>query len=317
MGKCEKTEVFVMPALWNFIKHSKVVIVVLLMLIIAYIIYFYAYFAKITDDAYVVANIRPVAAQVSGVIHKIAVKNGQFVKKGQLLFSLDDRAFIDRYQAAEAVYQKAKLHFDDVTQTVNLVKADLKISLAKKPAKSSQNDAVDFSHQKLENRLKTAERVQATAFDEMQAAFASLKLAKYNLAATKVYAKTDGTISNLFLARGSPVRAFVPLFAFVDTRQWWVQANFKETDLAHVHIGEKATIRLKMYLGKKIYHGTVESVNWAVGRHQTNASDLLQKIPPENQWLLLPQRFPVLIHIEHPDPDYPLHVGASAYVSLG
>ena len=95
-----------------------------------------------------------------------------------------------------------------------------------------------------------------------------------------------------------------------------MQANFKETELGNVKIQDKVNIRLRMYSGQKVYHGNIVSVNWAVNRQTTNNDNKLQDIASENDWVLLPQRFPVLIKIEKPDPDFPLHVGASAYVKI-
>lgn len=65
-----------------------------------------------------------------------------------------------------------------------------------------------------------------------------------------------------------------------------------------------------------MFHGVVISTNWAVGRQETQASSQLQKVARENEWVLLPQRFPVQIKILDLDPKFPLNVGASTYVYI-
>ncbi len=273
-----------MSAFTNFLKKSKLLIGIVIVIVLGYLAYFYFYFSKITDNAYVVANVRPVATSVSGIVKDICVKNGQFVQKGQVLLQLDDTAYKNAYLIAKMDFMQ-------------------------------QQKAYQEAQEKFENG-----KLSYKAYMLSQSKFAQAKarenIAKANLDATRPRALSDGIISNMFLAPGAPAEAYKPLFVIVDTSKWWVQANFKETDLGGVKVGQKANIRLRMYLGDKVYHGVVESVNWAVGRQQINQASYLQQIPSENQWLLLPQRFPVLIRIKDPDPHYPLHVGASAYVSL-
>ena len=161
----------------------------------------------------------------------------------------------------------------------------------------------------LENQIITQKSV-------IKANKAKVNLAQYDLNHTVIYAETDGFIANMFVAVGTPVKALEPLFSFVDTDKWFVQANFDETNLSNVQIGDKATVRFRTYLGEKIYYGKVISINWAVNRQKTNQGNYLQEVENENQWVLLPQRFPVLIEVENNDPHYPLRVGASAYVEI-
>ena len=278
-----------MPTLLNFLKRSKLLYAFIIFLILAYAIYFYIYFYPITNNAFVVANYRPVAAQVSGYVDKIYVKNGEKVKSGQILFSINPEPY--QYKV-ENLYN-------------SLLAAKAELNLLNEQVKNNKTHG---------NAGQTQLEKQKYLINQITA---KLKMAQYNLSQTKVYAQSNGIISNLFLAPGSPVKALSPLFSFIDTSQWWVQANFKETDIPEgIKAGDKANIRLRMYLGEKIYHGVITSVNWAVSRQHTDSTSHMQNIPPENQWVLLPQRFPVMIKILDPDPKFPLSVGASAYVTL-
>ena len=286
-----------MQGLFNLLRRSKLVLGIIVILIIGYIGYFFFHFSITTDNAFVLANIQPIAAEVSGKVEKVYVSNNEYVKKGTLLFTLDAKA-------CQIKLEQAKLDADALKGQLSLAKSSL--------ADFKQKDLLQ---QEGGSRAQLQSIVSQKQI-QLQKAQLSIEIAQAKLIATKVYAIEDGVVSNLFLTPGTLIQAYQPLFAFIDTNQWWVQANFKETDLAKVKKGDKAKIRLRMYFGDKIYHGTVESTNWAVGRRVTDASDLLQKVSQENQWLLLAQRFPVLIKINKPDPNFPLHVGASAYVTI-
>jgi membrane fusion protein (multidrug efflux system) len=102
-----------------------------------------------------------------------------------------------------------------------------------------------------------------------------------------------------------------PLFAIVVAHSYWVDANFKETELTGVHPGLPATIVLDMY-PKHEFHGRVESLSRGTGA----AFSLL---PPQNangNWVKVAQRVPVRISVDDPDPAFPLRVGATATVTV-
>ncbi len=103
----------------------------------------------------------------------------------------------------------------------------------------------------------------------------------------------------------------MPLFPIVDSANWWVDANFKETDLTRIHPGQKATISVDMYPDHE-FSGVVE----AVGPASTAAFSLL---PPQNasgNWIKLTQRFPVRVSITLKPDDPAMRVGASANVTV-
>jgi membrane fusion protein (multidrug efflux system) len=108
------------------------------------------------------------------------------------------------------------------------------------------------------------------------------------------------------------VQAGTPAFAVIEDGRWWVDANFKETDLARIKPGQKATIRLDMYSGRRL-DGVVESISLGSGA-------VFSVLPPENatgNWVKVTQRFPVRIAITSPpSPEQPLRAGASATVSI-
>ncbi len=287
------------------------------------------------------AKYRPVAAQVSGYIKQVYVKNGETIKKGQILFEIDDKPYQYKVEQLSNQLLADKKELELIQQDIQILKdkytvTEDMLNLAKENSSAAEalartgamanllKDKYTTKYQELISQLhETRGLIKQKYIREKQQNFiiqqteAQLKTAKYDLAETKVYANSDGIVSNLFLSAGSPVKARVPLFSFIDTSEWWVQANFEETDIPQgIRPGTKANIRLKMYLGEKVYKGVVTSINWAVYRQEVDEYSMMQRVISENEWVLLPQRFPVMIKILDPDPKYPLNVGASAYVSL-
>lgn len=311
---------------------------VLIIGIISAITYLFSFLYPITDNAFIVANIRPVAADVSGYVTDLFVVNGQKVKKGDPLFIVFQKPYEYTYKAALADVEVAKHEYTTISE-----------QLAQDVA--SQN-AAEQTYKKLANDLKSYQAAyqtyavakldvdnlnydtktaynnfialkQKVAVDKSNLKVQEQKIkrlealagvAKVNLDETVVRAASDGIIQNMYLSLYTPIKIHDPIFSFVDTSDIYIQANFTETDLRLIRAGDKATIIPRMYLGQKVFHGVVLSTNWSVERQETNPRSQLQKVARENEWVLLPQRFPVQIKILDPDPKFPLNVGASMYV---
>jgi multidrug resistance efflux pump len=131
-----------------------------------------------------------------------------------------------------------------------------------------------------------------------------------------VRAPSNGVVDNMYISTNTPIKIHEPVFSFIDTTNYYIQANLNETDLRNVRVGDKVTIKLRMYYFDKIFHGVIVNTLWAADRQTTSAKTQLQKVQNENEWLLLPQRFPVQIKVLDVDPNYPLNPGASAYVYI-
>ena len=126
--------------------------------------------------------------------------------------------------------------------------------------------------------------------------------------------QAKGVIDNMYVSVNTPITIHQPVFTFIDTSNFYIQANFNETDLRNVRSGDDVYIILRMYYFDKIFHGKVANSLWAAERQKTATKSQIQLVNNENEWLLLPQRFPIQIKILDPDPNYPLNPGASAYV---
>lgn len=246
-----------------------------------------------TDDAYINANIVQITPQVSGQVIKLHIHNNQFVKAGDLLFEIDPEPYkiaLEKVKAqlaiAQATWQNDKTHS---TRIIELVKKKT------------------LSIQDYDDTIKTL-NVAAANF---QLAKAALDQAELDLRNTRVYASTNGTISNMTLRSGNVINAYQPLFALISNELFWVDANFKETELQNVRIGQTASIEVDMYPGH-VFHGIVESIS---GGSDT-AFSLLPSQNSTGNWIKITQRVPVKISILDTNSRYPLRIGTTATVTI-
>jgi membrane fusion protein (multidrug efflux system) len=292
-----------------------------------------------TQDAYARAHIVQIAAQVSGLVEQVYVDDQQAVKSGEALFDIDPRKFrialeqaraqLDKtrqellaaeaavnaaqslVQARRAQWEDAKQHADRVLALV--AKGDLPDSEGDKVRAALSTARADLAAARADLEKAKRQRGKSGANNaRLRAALADVAQAQLDLKHTHITAPAAGILGNLTLRAGTIVDKDKPLFALVETGTWWVEANYKETELARIHPRQPATIQVDMY-SDHIFHGVVESISPASG----TAFSLL---PPENatgNWVKVTQRFPVKIRItDAPDPDYPLRVGASSQVTV-
>lgn len=304
------------------------------------IYHIFSYLIPFTDNAFVVTNVTPIAADVSGFITKINVKNGQLVKKNDPIFEVYQEPYRLAVEQASADYQQGlkkiivlERQVDQANSQVKSIQADLDKTNYELGLKKDQSvaDAIpvmeirklEYDVKNLSNKLESMKHEVAillAQIEEQKQTVASLKAkkdnAKVNFDLTTVRAPSDGVIDNMYVSLNTPIKIHEPVFSFIDTTNYYIQANLNETDLRNVRVGDKVTIILRMYYFDKIFHGEIVNTLWAVERQNTSNKSQLQKVQNENEWLLLPQRFPVQIKILDSDPNYPLNPGASAYVYI-
>ncbi|PWY54213.1 HlyD family secretion protein [Legionella qingyii] len=316
--------------------------VVLSLALLAVLYYFFSFLIPFTNNAFVVANIRPVAAIVSGYITDLYVKNEQYVHKGQPLFTVFQEPYKLIYnrlveetltakedlQSLQYQLQKDKQLLIQYLQEYNRIHLNyLRNKAVLKSGAISEINVKDLQYEDRGSLAKVNMQKQQISLDErniqsIQHKIKSLiyktRYAKVNLEHTTVYAQSNGRIQNMYLSLGTPIEINKPIFSFVDTDDFFIQANFTELDLRMVKTGAKVYIIPRMYFGTKLYHGTVVSRAWAANRQITNPKTQLQTVTNDtNNWLLLPQRFPVQIKLDDYDPKhYPLPVGATCYVII-
>lgn len=246
-----------------------------------------------TDDAYINADIVQIAPRVTGQVTKLHVQNNQYVTENQTLFEIDVLPFelAAREAAAQLDASKAELSIAKLTSTRTL-------KLVKKHVASQQEG-------------DTVEANLRSALAAIQLAEANLQKMKLNLSYTKISAPASGWVTNVTLHSGNIVQANQPLFALITDKMFWVDANFKETDIGKIKAHQKVQIIVDMY-PKHPFEGVVESISGGSG----NAFSLL---PPQNatgNWVKVTQRVPVRIRILNPNGNYPLRIGTSANIKV-
>lgn len=320
--------------------HLTLPVVVVGITFIIGICHWFSYLLPFTDNAFVVTNVTPIAADVSGYITEIHVKNGESVRKNQPLFTVYPVPYQLAYRQACANYQEAKKKIvvlrKQVESTLALIqsvesqlaKAQYELGLkqhkqvveavSKLDIKKLSYDVSTLSNKKI--ALQKDVDVLMAKIEQQKYTVESLKAkkenAKVNLDLTVVRAPSDGVIDNLYISPYTPIKIHEPVFSFIDTSNYYIQANFNETDLRWVRPGDKAYIVLRMYYFHKIFHGVVVNSLWAAERQKTAKKSQIQLVANDNEWLLLPQRFPLQIKILDQDPKFPLNPGASAYVYI-
>ncbi len=319
------------------LKHTLIVTGLGLLAVTGYLYWQYEQAYPSTDDAYVNANVINVAARVDGMVTQVFVKEHQHVVAGQPLFNLDATPFqvaLNRAQAnldnakqqvagaqsevitSQALVAERQAQYEntqkDTKRTLTLVAQ--KLYAVSQGDNAISNLAVSKAalHAALSQLNEAKQKLGALGENNasIRAAKAALAQAELNLSYTHVVAAADGYLVNVTLRQGDQVNAYQDLFALVENNQWWVTANFKETDLARIRPNQNATVTIDMYPNHP-FQGKVSSISEGSG-----ASFSL--LPPENatgNWIKVTQRFPIRIRIQN-DARFPLRMGASSKVVI-
>lgn len=253
----------------------------------------YGHYYLSTDDAYINANMVQISPRITGRVEKLYVNNNQYVKQGQRLFTLDATPFEIAVQSAKAQVQMAEA---DVGKSLTVSKRTL--SLVKQRYSSLQEG---------DNATASLKAAQG----QLEFVKAGLRDALLNLTYTNVMSPTDGWIANLSLRTGDVIAANQPLFVIISNDVFWVDANFKETEMAHIKVGQIATIVSDLYPDHP-FKGVVESISGGAG-------SVFSLLPPQNatgNWVKVTQRVPVRIRILNPDQRYQLRIGTTATITL-
>ena len=303
--------------------------------------YFFIKGFEETEDAYVSGNQVMVSAQVAGNISKINVDNMDPVQAGDVLLELDDtNAKLSFEQAksnlANAVRQVSQLNYT-VKQLKSAVRAN-EITLAQAQGnlnrrvqlvKDGAIDKESFQHAKEAVELAKANLTtsqnqlganQALLLDgplseqpQIQSAVSNLKQAWLNLERTKIRSPIKGYVARRNAQVGQAVSVGGALMAVVTTDQMWLDANFKETQLTHMRIGQPVEIHFDLYGKDKTFNGKVVGIEMGTG----SAFSLLPTQNATGNWIKVVQRVPVRIQL---DPqqliENPLRIGLSATVKV-
>jgi Multidrug resistance efflux pump len=320
----------------RWLKRFLVLIILIIVAFGAYAYFQIADYYPNTDDAYIHAHVVNISPRVTGHIVHIYVRDNQVVHAGQPLVKIDPEAYQYDVEKAEAELAQAERQTDAIQ--ANIAAAEARVSADQITYQNAQRNAQRaaalaaqkyLSAQEADNRMTAAkgamaqwqaEKANLSATRAQQslnaariaAAKAALGTAKMYLAETTLYAPITGVVSKVDKIHvGDVVSINQDLFPLIGNAQYWVEANYKETDLNRVHPGQAARIQVDMYPNHK-FNGTVVSLSGGAG----NAFSLL---PPENatgNWVKVTQRVPVRVMITNPDPKLPLRIGTSASVTI-
>ena len=324
-------------------KGLSIFILLLLLIAIGSAAYWYFFIKGFeeTEDAYVSGNQVMVSAQVAGNISKINVDNMDPVQAGDVLLELDDtNAKLSFEQAksnlANAVRQVSQLNYT-VKQLKSAVRANeitlaqaqgnlnRRVQLVKDGAIDKESfqhakEAVELAKANLTTSQNQLEANQALLLDgplseqpQIQSAVSNLKQAWLNLERTKIRSPIKGYVARRNAQVGQAVSVGGALMAVVTTDQMWLDANFKETQLTHMRIGQPVEIHFDLYGKDKTFNGKVVGIEMGTG----SAFSLLPTQNATGNWIKVVQRVPVRIQL---DPqqliENPLRIGLSATVKV-
>jgi len=321
-----------------------ILIVVATVALAAYVVYYLDTSSR-TDDAFAQADTIGVAPQVSGRIQSLRVHDNQAVKQGDVLFEIDPRPYryaLDRARAAlDALEKQIGLQQRDVNaQQFSAAAARISIARAEAQAKQAadtlnrvepllakgyvtaeQVDLARTARQSADAALEVARRDAqraAAAVSSTDATIAKLGelraavgLAEFDLEQTVVRAPFNGRVVDLNIAVGAFAAAGRPLFTLIDTQNWYVIANFRETELKGIRPGMAAEVFLMSDPDRR-FAGKVHSIGFGVYPQDGGGSTGgLPNVARTINWVHVAQRFPVRIRVDEPQADL-FRIGASA-----
>jgi membrane fusion protein (multidrug efflux system) len=295
-----------------------------------------------TDNAYVKADMVAVSAEVSGRVIEVAVRDNDPVEAGTLLFRLDPALF-------EIAVAKAKAQMDVVRTDVQSLRAEYQTTLREaneareqidfaarqlerqerlKESGMSRADAYDEARHRLELARRQLESVQertnralanlagnAQVTVEQHPRYGEAKAAHdaalADLQRTRVVAPGPGVVSNLKLQVGEHVEKGVPVFSLIGGKPVWIEANFKETQLTHMRVGQPVRVEVDAYPDRE-WHAVVASIAPATGAE-------FAVLPPQNatgNWVKVVQRIPVRVVVEQAPGQPPLRAGMTVTVAV-
>ena len=294
-----------------------------------------------TDDAYVNGNVVQITPQVVGTVVKINADDGNLVHKGDVLVEIDGsdarialqqaeaqlartvrqvRGLYSNVESGQAVVAAQKVSLDraraDYARRQGLVATGAisaeELAHARDALAAAESQLASTQQQLSTTRALVDETVIAKHPDVL-AASAALRTAYLNDARSKIYAPVDGYVAKRTVQVGQRLQPGSPLMAVVPLHQVWIDANFKETQLAHMRIGQPVTLKSDLYGGGVEFHGKVQSLGVGTG----SAFSLLPAQNATGNWIKIVQRVPVRIELDAKELDKnPLRIGLSMAVDV-
>jgi membrane fusion protein (multidrug efflux system) len=289
-----------------------------------------------TDDAFVKQDIVSVSAQVNGPIAQVFVKNGDQVKRGEVLFRIDPQPYQVALEQAQAQLAAAQLQTTQLRTQAAGTGADIvgeqanlqikKNALARQRALLKQGFTTRADYEDALNEVRTAEQDVADAKaraanahaalapgeqPQIAQAKAAVDKAKLDLERTTIRAPMDGVVENADnLQVGQMAVTGLGMLSLVHSKTAWVEANFKEKDVGRMVPGQKAKIEVDAYPGQE-FDAHVESIGAGTG----SEFSLLPAQNANGNWVKVTQRVPVRIAFDG-TPSKPMIAGLSVDATI-
>jgi membrane fusion protein, multidrug efflux system len=296
-----------------------------------------------TDDAYVRADVAQVTARIPGTIVELAVEENTHVRQGDLIVRLDREEYELKVREADATVSRAIRTVEEMKASVLTAESHLAVAEAEfaqlrlDHARAEQlagrdvvpRERLDLARTALrvgESRVQAAHReveraraalgvpldAPSTETAIVRQAVAARDVAALLLSYTEIRAPITGVVARRTIEIGQRIQPGQPLMMVVPLGRVYVEANFKETQLSYVRVGQPAEIVADVY-PDVVYRGHVESVAPGSGA-------AFALLPPENatgNWVKVVQRVPVRIALDEPPPaDRPLRVSLSVVATI-
>ncbi|WP_106476998.1 efflux RND transporter periplasmic adaptor subunit [Phytohalomonas tamaricis] len=303
--------------------------------------YLYGRWSEATDDAYVGGNQVQITPETGGTVTSITADDGDYVAKGQVLVSLDRSDAQIALESAEAnlaqtvrqvrgLYSNVDQYKAEVeTRKVDVQRAqadyDRRRKLADKGAISqeeliharetllSAKSALIGAEQQLNTSLALTDNTEVASHPQVMAAAAQVRQAYLDQVRSTIVAPVSGYVAQRSVQVGQRVASGTTLMAVVPLDQVWVDANFKETQLGSMRIGQPVTLVSDLYGDDVTYHGTIENLGVGTG-------SAFSALPAQNatgNWIKIVQRLPVRIQLDPQELEaYPLRIGLSMTVDV-
>lgn len=255
----------------------------LLIVTIAFVIYWALYASRYisTDNAYTATEIAQITPEVDGTIKAVKVVDTNSVKAGDVLMEIDPRDMQIAYDKAKANYDRAKIDYD-------------------------RRKALSGSGSVSADELTRSE-------NDLALASANLREAALNLERTVIKSSIDGVIAKRQVQLGQRVRAGTVAMVIVPLQKMHVDANFKESELEKIRVGQQVKLTADLYGSRVVYKGVVDGFSGGSGA-------AFATIPAQNatgNWIKVVQRVPVRISLQPEELEKnPLSVGVSMTVRV-
>ncbi|HWV62395.1 MAG TPA: HlyD family efflux transporter periplasmic adaptor subunit [Oxalicibacterium sp.] len=320
-----------------------IVTVVLALLAIAYGAWWFIYARHFedTDDAYVAGNIVQVTPQVGGTVVAIHADDTELVQAGKPLVDLDRsdaRVALEQAEAqlGQTVREVRKLFVDNATLNANIAQRSTEVERARadlarrqqlagtgavskeelehaRAALEAAESSLQATRKQLASNQALTDHTTVAQHPNVQAAAAQVQAAYLAYARTTLPAPITGYIAKRSVQVGQRVAPGTPLLAIVPLNSLWVDANFKEVQVAKMRIGQPVTLESDVYGGKVEYHGKVVGLSAGTGA----AFALLPTQNASGNWIKVVQRIPVRIALDPKElQEKPLRVGLSMLVTV-